>query len=86
MALAETYAALKETEKAIAVWKQVLDQHSYARARYQIAELYVATGKRDLAGRQLEELLADDIHAPAFQRRRDRVWVRRAKRLRRKLG
>jgi hypothetical protein len=86
MALAETLAALNEPQNATAVWEQVLQQHSYARARYQLAELYLATGKADPAGRQLEELLADDIHAPNFQRKRDRVWVRRAKRLQRKLG
>ena len=86
MALAETVAALNETDKAIAIWEQVLEQHSYARARFQLAELYSAQGKTDLAQRQLDELLADDVHAPNFQRKRDRVWVRRAKRLKRKLG
>jgi tetratricopeptide (TPR) repeat protein len=86
MALAETLAALNETDRAIAVWEMVLQQHSYARARYQLAELYDRAGKRDLASRQIEELLADDVHAPAFQRKRDRVWVRRARRLRRRMG
>jgi hypothetical protein len=86
MALAETVAALSETDNAIAIWEQVLDQHSYARARFQLAELYAAQGKTDLAHRQLDELLADDVHAPNFQRKRDRIWVRRAKRLNRKLG
>ncbi|MCI0746557.1 MAG: tetratricopeptide repeat protein [Verrucomicrobia subdivision 3 bacterium] len=86
MALAETLATLNETDKSMAIWEQVLQQHSYARARYQIAELYAATGKTDLARQQLDELIADDIHAPAFQRKRDRVWVRRARKLRRKLG
>jgi hypothetical protein len=85
MALAETLAALNETQNAVAVWEQVLQQHSYARARYQVAELHLATGKPELACRQIEELLADDVHAPGFQRKRDRVWVRRAKRLNRKL-
>ena len=85
MALAEALAALNETDHAIAVWEQVLNQHSYARARYQFAELYAAKGKIDPARQQLEELLADDMHAPSFQRKRDRVWVRRAQRLQRKL-
>src|SRR6266576_3627665 len=40
MALAETQAALGETEAAIATWKKVLEDHSYARARVQLAELY----------------------------------------------
>ena len=33
----------------------------------------------------MTEVLADDAHAPAFQRKRDRVWIRRAKALRRRL-
>lgn len=85
MAFAETLHALGETDSAVAVWEKVMEQHSYARARYQLAELYALKGKTDLARDQLEELLADDVHAPAFQRRRDRVWLRRAKRLRRNL-
>ncbi|MEI6394198.1 MAG: hypothetical protein WCT12_24225 [Verrucomicrobiota bacterium] len=34
----------------------------------------------------LEGVLGDDIHAPTFQRNRDRVWVRHARSLMRKLG
>jgi len=34
----------------------------------------------------LNEVVADDAHAPAFQRKRERVWVRRAKALARKIG
>jgi hypothetical protein len=86
MAFAETLAALNDIDNAIAVWEHVLQNHSYARARYQLAELYAAKGKSDLAGQQVDELLADDVHAPAFQRKRDRVWIRRAKKLRRRLG
>jgi len=33
----------------------------------------------------VREVIADDAHAPAFQRKRDRVWVRRAKALMKKL-
>src|SRR5437762_8461375 len=41
MALAETQAALGEMDAAIATWKRVLEDHSYARARVQLAELYM---------------------------------------------
>jgi thioredoxin-like negative regulator of GroEL len=81
MAYAETLALLGETGNAIAVWKQVLRDHSYARARVQLGELYLASGQQDLAAVEFRETVSDDRHAPAFQRRRDRVWVRRAKRL-----
>jgi len=31
-------------------------------------------------------VVSDDVHAPTFQRKRDRVWVRHAKALLRKRG
>ncbi len=85
MALAETQNALGEHENAIATWQRVLQEHSYARARVQLADLYQATQQPELAAAELREVLADDAHAPTFQRKRDRVWVRRAKTLLRRL-
>ena len=85
MALAETMTAQGQTDAAISVWKQVTDSHSYPRAKVQLAELYLASNQANLARAELQEVVADDAHAPAFQRRRDRVWVRRARSLTRKL-
>jgi tetratricopeptide (TPR) repeat protein len=81
MALAETLTALNEREAAIKVWQRVLEHNSYARARVQLAELYLTTNQVEQARAELKEVLADDAHAPVFQRKRDKVWVRRAKRL-----
>jgi hypothetical protein len=86
MALAETLTALGETDAAMGLWKQVTDTHSYPRAKVQLAELYVTRNQPDLARAELKEVLADDAHGPAYQRRRDRVWVRRARGLMRRLG
>ena len=86
MALAETLAALGETDAALSLWKQVTENHAYPRAKVQLAELYLARNQLDLARAEVREVLAEDIHAPAFQRKRDRVWVRRANSLLRKLG
>jgi len=85
MALAENLTALGETDAALNVWKQVTEKHSYARAKIQLAELYAAKNQRDLARAEVKDVLADDEHAPAFQRKRDRVWVRRARTLLRRL-
>jgi hypothetical protein len=79
MALAETLAALGETHDALKVWQQVTENHSYPRAKVQLAELYLARNMPEPARAQLQDVLSDDPHAPAFQRKRDRVWVRRAK-------
>jgi hypothetical protein len=86
MALAETLTALGDTDGALALWKQVTESHSYPRAKVQLAELYLARNQPELARPELKEVLADDAHGPAYQRKRDRVWVRRAKGLLRKLG
>ena len=86
MALAETLTALGDTEAALRAWQEVTANHSYPRAKVQLAELYLAKNEPALARAELEGVLNDDPHAPAFQRKRDRVWVQRAKSLMRKLS
>ncbi len=86
MALAETLTALGEQKPAMGIWQQVTAAHSYPRAKVQLAEMYIANGQTDLARVELRDVLSDDVHAPAFQRKRDRVWVRRARGLARKIG
>src|SRR5439155_774489 len=85
MALAETLAALGEIDSAIAVWRRVTEDHSYPRARVQLAELYLAKKEPEAARVELEEVLADAPHAPAFQRKRGGVWVKRARKLARQI-
>jgi hypothetical protein len=86
MALAETLTAMGEQKGAMEIWQQVTAGHSYPRAKVQLAELYIANGQTDLARVELKDVLSDDVHAPVFQRKRDRVWVRRAGGLARKIG
>ena len=86
MALAETLAALGETDASISIWQRVTENHSYPRACVQLAELYLAKKQPDQARELLREVLSDDTHAPAFQRKRDRVWIRRATKLSRQIG
>ncbi len=85
MALAETLTALGDTDNAMRIWQQVTANHSYPRAKVQLAELYLAKGQKDLARTELKDALSDDIHAPVFQRKRDRVWIGKAKSLMGKL-
>ena len=80
MAYAETLTALGEKEAALNVWKRVVEEHSYARAKVQFAELCLTLGQVDVARAQFNDVIKDDLHAPGFQRRKDRVWVSRAKR------
>jgi hypothetical protein len=85
MALAETYTALGNEEYAVQTWKIVTENHSYPRAKVQLAELYLKQGQKDLARAEIRDVVADDAHSPPFQRKRDKIWVRRAKALARKL-
>jgi hypothetical protein len=85
MALAETLTALGETDAAMKIWQQVTEGHSYPRAKVQLAELYLAKNQPELARAEVKDVVSDDQHAPTFQRKRDRVWVRRAKSLMGKL-
>jgi hypothetical protein len=85
MAYAETLTALGETDAAFGVWQHVVENHSYARAKVQFAELCLAKNQSDLAREQLNDVIKDDQHAPAFQRRKDRVWVWKAKNLLRQI-
>ena len=86
MALAETYTALGHTDAAVQVWQRVLEAHSYARARVQLAELFIAKNQIDAAREQVLEVIDTDAFAPAFDRKRNRVWLRRAKKLRSRIG
>jgi len=81
MAYAESLAAQGETDGAITVWQSVLQDHSYARARVQLGELYLARNQRDLAEVEFRGAIHDDRHAPGYQRKRDRMWIRKARRL-----
>jgi tetratricopeptide (TPR) repeat protein len=81
MAYAEALGALGNTDGAIAVWQEVLKDHSYARARVQLGQLYLTKNRRDLADVEFRGTINDDRHAPGFQRKRDRLWVWKARRL-----
>jgi hypothetical protein len=84
MALAEVYTALGKADAALATWQRVLERHTYARARVQLAELLLARNDPEAARAALAEVLSDDTHAPAFQRKRERVWVQKARALMRR--
>ncbi|HEV7923943.1 MAG TPA: tetratricopeptide repeat protein [Verrucomicrobiae bacterium] len=81
MAYAEALGALGDTDGAITVWQEVLKDHSYARARVQLGQLYLLKNRRDLAELEFRGTINDDRHAPGYQRKRDRWWVWKAKRL-----
>ena len=81
MALAEARAALGDPSGAITALEKVIGEHSYARARVQLAELLATNGQPDRARELAKEVVAEDRVAPDYQRRQERLWVARAKKL-----
>lgn len=86
MALAETYAALGRKSDAADMFRKVLELHTYARARVQLAELLAEAGEKGAALKEADEVIVDVNHAPSYQRSKDRIWVRRAKVLKSRLS
>lgn len=86
MALAETFSALNRKEDSAKVWRSVLERYRYDRARVQLAELCLETGGREEASQWLDNVISDADHATAFDKRRNRVWIQKAKALRKKLS
>jgi tetratricopeptide (TPR) repeat protein len=81
MTLAETQAASGQIDRAIATWQQVLGLYTYSRARVQYADLL--SEKKDYAGarQQLEEVIREAPFVAKFQRKREAVWLKKAKSL-----
>ncbi|HEV8543854.1 MAG TPA: tetratricopeptide repeat protein [Verrucomicrobiae bacterium] len=86
MGYAEALGKSGRREQALAAWQQVLEDHSYARARVQVSEFYIQMGEKERAKKELTELLADESHAAAFQKKQDRIWVKQAKTLLKEIG
>jgi hypothetical protein len=85
MMYAETLSALGQKDAALAAWRKVLEHHTYSQARVQFAELLSEKGDMENARRELNEVIADAGHGPAFQRKRERAWVNKAKSLLKKV-
>lgn len=81
MTLAETQTASGQTDRALATWQQVLGLYSYSRARVQYAQLLVERKDYAPARKILQDVVADEPFEAKFQRKRDAVWLRRAKAL-----
>ena len=81
MTLAETQAAAGQVDRALATWRQVLALYSYSRARVQFAELLIQKKEYAEARKNLEEVVNDAPYAAKFARKRDAVWLCRAKSL-----
>ena len=81
MTLAETEAAAGRKDDALQTWRQVLSLYSYSRARVQYAQLLMERKEYAEARTILEEVISDEPFEAKFQRKRERVWLDRARTL-----
>jgi tetratricopeptide (TPR) repeat protein len=79
MTFAEVLTASGQTDRALAIWQQVLTLYSYSRARVQYAELLIQKKDYPPARKLLQGVIDDAPYATKFQRKQEAVWIRRAK-------
>lgn len=81
MTFAEAQTAAGQPDRALATWQQVLSLYSYSRARVQYAQLLVDRKDYEPARKILKSVVEDEPYEPRFQRKREQVWLGRAKAL-----
>ena len=81
MMYAETLGEVGEKDAAIQAWRRVLETHGYAQAKVNLAKLLIEKGDKESARRELQEVIADAGHGPAFQKKREKGWAKEASKL-----
>jgi hypothetical protein len=76
--LAHAYARTGETERAEALFRQVLELSTLSETQYNFATLPLQIRQPEEARRWAERILAKKPTLPRYLRRRERTWFRRA--------
>lgn len=76
--LARSLAKLGRTEEAATSFAKLMEQSASSEALAVTAEFYFEQGRHDEARETAQRLLARRVTMPAFQRRRDRMWLWKA--------
>ena len=79
--LARCQAARGNFPDARNLYEYFLRKHSYTEVQIEYAKMLLDSGDADAGRKALLEIIDDAQHAPKFAQRRDRRWVREAKRL-----
>ena len=78
-------ALLGRTAEASTVFEQLVERSHSAETLYQAAEFFAQNGRESGAREIVQRIVAREMTMPRYQKRRDRVWLRKAKALERKL-
>jgi hypothetical protein len=76
--LAHAYAQTGQTEKAGRLFEQATKISTSSETYYNYAQLLQAQGRVDEARQWLQKIIEKRATMPGYQRRRERVWFRRA--------
>ncbi len=84
--LARAHARAGHTAEAAALFDKLVASSTASESLCGAAEFYLEQGRRAEAKELVESILARRLTMPAFQKRRDRQWLRKAKQLQRKMA
>jgi tetratricopeptide (TPR) repeat protein len=84
--LARAYEGLGDEERAVRVYRDILDRTPVSAAYYGLGKLLAKQGNNDEARRMLQEILAKQNGLPRYLRRQERPWVWKARVLLKKLA
>jgi hypothetical protein len=82
---ARALAALGRTDEAIGVYQALVESSGTTEALCYAAEYFAQHGRKDEAKALLDRITARKRTMPAYQKRRERPWLRRASALNRRL-
>lgn len=83
--LARALARMGDTSEAIAIFENLAQSTTSAQSLSFAAEFFIERGRYAEAAHLVDSILARRDTMPSYQKRRDRPWLHKAKRLQRKL-
>lgn len=83
---ARSLAKSGRTADATAAFEKLAEKSTATETLYESANFFAENGRLDEAREIAQRIVARTITMPAYQRRRDRMWIRKTKALARKLG
>jgi hypothetical protein len=83
--LAHAYALTGESKKSETLFRQVTDRSTSSETYLNFAELLESQGRNGEAREWAQKVLSKQPALPSFQRRRERPWARRAKKILKRL-
>jgi hypothetical protein len=83
---AQTLALTGRKTEALAAFEQLVERSHSAETLYEAAAFFAENGRQETARDLAQRIIAREMTMPRYQKRRDRVWLRKAKALERRLG